>query len=201
MAVARLQAACEEGLGWLRKQFWERLPGDQAAAEGDCTGEARVVLVAFRKRRLQEVQKGGGAESVREETEALMELVRRWGAGALVEAVVEVLVGEGMLYPKGYRGGSLEGAFVVWEGLVRVMCRVWDALAARLARELCLVREGLGKGAEGEVAAAKGWMERMSMEEWGGIRGLSELRGEARSVLDLECYLEADKDVSASMKA
>lgn len=178
VSAKRLRQACSEGLDWLRASFWDRLgvlDESVEVVEKDMILEnSRGLLGQFKKQRIRELQKmtpnGQGQaaavpESVRETSTSLIVLLDYASCGQLVEAIANVLVRDSMLFPRGYKAGeSMEGAFAIWEVLMRVISRAVAGFGEGLITRLVDVDDSEG------VDAARVWLDRiLTGEEWLGI--------------------------------
>ncbi|KAF2162149.1 hypothetical protein M409DRAFT_69359 [Zasmidium cellare ATCC 36951] len=142
-AVQRLVKAVDDGLQWLWTVYWSRLEEPEsgemiAASMAKVKADARQILRGFRSRRREAVQ----SRKLRDDFSNIQSTVRASVAlfgksSAKMEAFASVLVEDRLLSPsKRELGASLEGAFVIWDDLLKFINREHHRFAMALVKAL-----------------------------------------------------------------
>ncbi|EME85671.1 uncharacterized protein MYCFIDRAFT_119077, partial [Pseudocercospora fijiensis CIRAD86] len=130
-AIQRLVKATQEALDWLWNVYWSRLeePESDAALASSLPklrSRAKEFFKSWRSSRRDAVRTRNQrqqAEDVQSASKACIHLIKDNGDSSIAprtRAVADVLIEDGLLLPsKRELGSSLNGAFLIWEALLR----------------------------------------------------------------------------------
>ncbi|KAK3680264.1 rRNA-processing protein las1 [Recurvomyces mirabilis] len=148
-SLRRLVRATEEGLGWLWRVYWSRLDDvDVGLGAGEGRGddvevvkdEARKLFKGFRSLR-REAFRGkmhASAKHLADVQAVASECSRLCAGGKMAtDAVAGVLVEDKFLLPSNRElGQSIQGAFVMWDGLLSGICEEMFEFSSALVQAL-----------------------------------------------------------------
>ncbi|KAK4505585.1 hypothetical protein PRZ48_003548 [Zasmidium cellare] len=169
--VGRLVKAVEDGLGWLWTVYWSRLeePGSEevgAVEVEKVKGDARQILRGFRSRRREAVKSRKNRNDLSDVQSTVRASVELFGkSDAKMDAFASVLVEDRLLSPsKRELGASLEGAFMIWDDLLRFINREHNRFVMAVVKAL-LEGTSLRPGEDADKEAFSLWVTHILQSE------------------------------------